>query len=305
MEELFKTYNGLLLTLAYQMTGSWSDAEDAVQDVFLKVCDANQASAADDPKAYLCKMVVNRCRDLYKSARRRRERYFGEWLPEPVPTSEDEPLDFILQDELLSYATLVMLEKLSPAERAVFVLREALAFEYAGIAEIIGKSEVNCRKLYSRAKSKMALDEEQPVVAEPAKAAWIRQFVAALEQDNTETVVSMLADDVVLVSDGGGNVFAAAHPIAARDAVSKFLIGYYRKSLRLEDGIRFAFGGVNGQTGIVVYSGSRVDSVVLLHAEGSSVRGIYIVRNPDKLRLFASPPPSAAGNGSTGPQTSK
>lgn len=286
MEELYRTYHGLLLTLAYQMTGAWSDAEDAVQDVFLKVCDANIAGVAEDPKAYLCKMVVNRCRDLYKSARKRRERYFGEWLPEPIPTSDDEPLDFILQGELLSYATLVLLEKLTPAERAAFVLREALGFEYAGIAAVIGKSEVNCRKLYSRAKGKMDLGGEQPAPAESDREAWIRRFVAALEQDNTETVVSMLADDVVLVSDGGGNVFAAVHPIERRDAVSKFVLGYFRKSRRLEDGIRFELREINGGIGVVFYSGEQVDSVALVHAEGRAIRNIYIIRNPDKLTLF-------------------
>jgi RNA polymerase sigma factor (sigma-70 family) len=286
IEKLYRQYKGLLLTLAYQMTGTWSDAEDAVQDVFVKICDVNPAGLSEEPKAYLCKMVVNRCRDLYKSARRRRERYVGEWLPEPIPTSEDEPLDFIVRDELLSYATLVMLEKMSPAERAVFVLREALGIDYAGIAEIIGKSEVNCRKLFSRAKGKLDIGEDEPVHAETDRAAWIRRFVAALEQDNTEQVISMLADDVVLVSDGGGKVFAAVRPIVYRDAVSKFLFGFFRKSLHHEGGIQLEMSEINGQTGVVIRLGQQVDSVALIHTEGLSIRNIYIIRNPDKLRFF-------------------
>lgn len=286
IEKLYKQYKRLLLTLAYQMTGTWTDAEDAVQDVFLKVYDVNPAGLTEEPKAYLCKMVVNRCRDLYKSARRRRERYVGEWLPEPIPTSEDEPLDFIVRDELLSYATLVLLEKLSPAERAVFVLREALGIDYAGIADIIGKSEVNCRKLFSRAKGKMDIVEAEPVNAETDREAWIRRFVTALEQDNTEQVISMLADDVVLISDGGGKVFAAVRPIAHREAVSKFLFGLFHKSLHYESGIQLEMSEVNGQIGVVVRLGGKVDSVALIRTEGNSIRNIYIVRNPDKLKFF-------------------
>lgn len=288
MEKLYNQYKALLLTLAYQMTGIWADAEDVVQDVFLKVCDVNPAGLTEEPKAYLCKMVVNRSRDLYKSARRRRERYVGEWLPEPIPTSEDEPLDFIVRNELLSYATLVLQEKLSPAERAVFVLREALGIDHAGIAEIIGKSEVNCRKLFSRAKGKLNIDEGEgePVHAENDREAWIQRFVVALEQDNTEQVISMLADDVVLVSDGGGKVFAAVRPIEYRDAVSKFLFGFYRKSLHYEGGIQLEISEINGQTGVVIRLGDQVDSVALIHTEGVSIRNIYLIRNPDKLRFF-------------------
>lgn len=287
MEELYNRYKGLLLTLAYQMTGTWSDAEDAVHDVFLKVCDVNPAGLSGEPKAYLYKMVVNRCRDLYKSARKRREQYFGEWLPEPIPTSNDGPLELIVREELLSYATLVLLEKLTPAERAVFVLREALGFEYAGIARIIDKSEANCRKLYSRAKGEMEIGEGESVHAEIAREAWIRRFVAALEQGNMEQVVSMLARDVVLYSDGGGKAIAAVRPIKYRDAVTKFLFGLISKMAYFEDGIQLEIREINGQTGLVVRSGKQVESVALVQVESGSIRNIYMIRNPDKLTAFS------------------
>ncbi|MHA6529740.1 RNA polymerase sigma factor SigJ [Paenibacillus sp. BAC0078] len=286
MDKLYNQYKGLLLTLAYQMTGIWSDAEDVVHDVFLKVYDVSPAGLAEEPKAYLCKMVVNRCRDLYKSARKRREQYFGEWLPEPVPTSEDGPLDFVVREELLSYATLVLLEKLSPAERAVFVLREALSLEYAGIAEIISRSEVNCRKLFSRAKGKMNISDERPVHVESAREEWVRQFVAALEKDELEQVVSMLASDVVLISDGGGKVFAAVRPIESRDAVSGFLLGLTRKALYFKGDIQLELSEINGQIGLIVRSGEQIDSVILLNISSRSVRNIYMIRNPDKLSHF-------------------
>ncbi|WP_145051020.1 RNA polymerase sigma factor SigJ [Paenibacillus xylanexedens] len=285
MEELYGRYKKLLLTLAYQMTGTWTDAEDVVQDVFLKVCDVNPAGLTEEPKAYLCKMVVNRCRDLYKSARRRRERYVGEWLPEPIPTSMVDPLDFIIRDELLSYAVLVMLEKLSPAERAVYVLREALGIEYGGIAEIIGKSEINCRKLFSRAKGKMGLSEGEPDMIKTDREAWIRQFIVAFEQDDAERVISMLASDVVLISDGGGKALAAVRPIAERDSVFKFLYGIFHKSFQHEDGLQIEVREINGQTGVVIRMGERVDTVALIHIIGHSIRNIYLIRNPDKLRF--------------------
>ncbi|MEK3884661.1 RNA polymerase sigma factor SigJ [Paenibacillus sp. PL2-23] len=290
IEHLYSQYRGLLLTLAYQMTGEWSDAEDVVQDVFLKAFHAQPPGLKEESKAYLCKMVVNRCRDLHKSARKRRERYVGEWLPEPVPTSEDGPLEQIMRDELLSYATMVLLEKLSPAERAVFVLREALGIDHAGIARIIDKSEMNCRKLFSRAKGK--LNEGNLEIGEQGRnknerEAWIRQFVSAFGQDQTEQIIDMLSDDIVLVSDGGGKVSAAVRPIAGREYVMAFLLGIFRKMSQPDhEAMSFEFREINGQTGIVFLVGGQIDSVVMLQAQGQSLRRIYIIRNPDKLRNF-------------------
>jgi len=282
MQELYKQYKGLLFTLAYQLMGSASDAEDVVQDVFLKVYDVDPRRLAD-PKAYLCKMATNRCRDLLKSARKKREQYFGEWLPEPILTPNEDAYESVIRGELLSYAMLVLLERLTPAERAVFVLREALGFEYADIAEIVGKSEPNCRKLISRARGKMGIGAEAPIHPEAASADWVRRFVEALAHDQVDSVVSMLAEDVVLVSDGGGKAFAAVHPIEARDRVLRFLIGLTRKASYIAGDFQAEMAEINGQTGIVVRSGEVIDTVVLIHVERNAIRNLYLVRNPDKL----------------------
>ncbi|WP_337099181.1 RNA polymerase sigma factor SigJ [Paenibacillus sp. YIM B09110] len=287
MEQMYIKYKGLLLSIAYQMTGSFSDAEDIVQDVFLKAYDGNPQGLAEAPQAYLCKMVTNRCRDLHKSARKRKEQYFGEWLPEPVPTSDDENFEMIARSELLSYAMLVMLERLSPAERAVFVLREALGFEYADIAAIIDKNEANTRKLFSRAKAK--LREAGNAAALPFtddNAAWVRQFLNMLEQDRVDEVMEMLAQDVVLISDGGGKVVSAVHPIVSRSFVSRFLLGIMRKSA--SDGVSSSFrvSEINGQIGISIYSEQGIEAVTLFQIEDQLLRNIYLVRNPDKLKLF-------------------
>jgi RNA polymerase sigma factor (sigma-70 family) len=282
MQELYEQYKGLLFTLAYQLTGSVSDAEDAVQDVFLKLYDVKLERLVE-PKAYLCKMVTNRCRDLYKSARKRREQYFGQWLPEPLLTPNDESFESVVQGELLSYAMLVLLERLSLTERAVFVLREALGFEYTDIAELVGKSEANCRKLISRARGKMGITPDEPVHPEAASEEWVRRLLAALEQGNVDMVVSMLAKDVVLVSDGGGKASAAVHPIVSSDLVTRFLLGLIRKNPHSEGDVHIEIRDINGQTGVVIRSGKSIVTVALMHVERNSIRNLYFIRNPDKL----------------------
>ncbi|WP_152397863.1 RNA polymerase sigma factor SigJ [Paenibacillus cellulositrophicus] len=284
MEELYGQYKSLLFILAYQLTGSAADAEDAVQDVFMKAYDVH-VECLEEPKAYLCKMVTNRCLDLQKSARRRREMYVGPWLPEPFRTPEVDTLETtVVRRDMLSYAMLVMLERLTPTERVVFVLREALGFEYPEIAELLGKQEANCRKLMSRAKSKMGISEGEQVTAEATEREWVSRFLTSFEQGNIDEILSLLTEDVMLVSDGGGKVLAFTRPIQARDQVARILAGafegikpYYQGSLRSE------FALLNGETSIVLRSGDETVAAIFLQRRYGKLAGIYIVRNPDKL----------------------
>lgn len=280
--ELYEKYKKLLFSLAYQMTGSAADAEDAVQDVFVKFYLSDHREL-EEPKAYLCKMVTNHCIDFLRSARKRREQYFGPWLPEPIPTPEDDLVDTVVRTEMLSYALLVLLERLSPAERAVFVLREALRFEYTDIAEWVGKSEVYCRKLMSRARLKMGISEEELDRFAPAKEDYVRKFVSALEQGKVETVLSLLDEDVVLLSDGGGKAVAAAYPIRSSEHVLRFLLGLVQQAPQYENGIQIELAPLNSQTGIIVRSGEDIVTVILFHAEEGVIRNLYFIRNPDKL----------------------
>ncbi|ULO07104.1 RNA polymerase sigma factor SigJ [Paenibacillus sp. 19GGS1-52] len=285
MEKIYMQYKNLLFTLAYQLTGSATDAEDVVQDVFLKVkaLDLNLECLAE-PKAYLCRMTVNRCRDMHKSARKRREQYFGEWLPEPISTAGDELFESVAREELLSYAMLVLLERLSSAERTVFVLREALGFNYPAIAELIDKSESNCRKLISRARSKMGIiDDETFLKLEAESEEWVHRFLSVLEQGNIDGVIAMLHNDVVLISDGGGKANAAVHPIVSRDYVARFLIGLSGKKPLYEQGIQVELKIINGQTGLTIHSNDGLTTVVLMHVERNLIQNIYFIRNPDKL----------------------
>lgn len=281
MQELYDQYKGLLFKLAYQLTGSVSDAEDVVQDVFLKAYDVPPERLAE-PKAYLCKMVANRCKDLRKSARKQREQYFGDWLPEPYLRPEGDSMDEVVRDDLLSYGMLVLLERLTPTERTVFVLREALAFDYREIAELVEKSEVNCRKIFSRASAKMGLDPEEPIHPEETSRSWVDGFMAALKQGDMDKILSMLDQEVVMVSDGGGKAHAAINPIVTPQRVARFLLGPIRRYL-LEEEALVEVGRNNGQYGIILRSGEGVHTVGMLHIEHGRIRNLYIVRNPDKL----------------------
>lgn len=284
MEELYNQYRALLFKLAYQLTGSAADAEDAVQDVFFKASNIHPERLAE-PKAYLCKMVTNRCLDLQKSARKNREVYVGPWLPEPIRTPETDSLETtVVRRDLLSYAMLVLLERLTPTERAVFVLREALDFDYPEIAELLGKQEANCRKLLSRARSKMGISDEETIATEAVELEWVGRFIASLEQGNVDDVLSLLTEDIMIVSDGGGKVSAATRPIQTREHAVRFMLGTFANIKRnYQEGVHFEFAPLNGETGMVLRSGDEVVTAIFIQIRGGKIARIYFVRNPDKL----------------------
>jgi RNA polymerase sigma-70 factor (ECF subfamily) len=252
-----------------------------VQDVFFKVCDVDPERLRE-PKAYLCKMVTNRCLDLQKSARRKREVYVGPWLPEPIPTPEADTLEAVVRRDLLSYGMLVLLERLSPTERAVFVLREALGFDYPDIAELLGKRETNCRMLMSRARSKMGISEEETVAADAIELEWVSRFLTSLEQGNVDHVLSLLSEDVMLVTDGGGKAIAATRPIQTREQVALILAGALH-GLKSQGSLHSEFAALNGEAGIVLRSGDEPLAVIYLQYRRGKIDRIYVVRNPDKL----------------------
>ncbi|WP_168120763.1 RNA polymerase sigma factor SigJ [Paenibacillus sp. HB172176] len=281
MEELYDQYRALLFTLAYQLMGSAVDAEDAVQDVFMKACVVHP-ERLEEPKAYLCKMVTNHCLNLQKSARKKREMYVGPWLPEPIWTPEEDTLETsVVRRDLLSYAMLVLLEKLTPTERAVFVLREALSFDYPEIAELLGKQEANCRKLMSRARNKMGISEKETIAAEAVDLEWVYEFLTSLEQGNVDHMLSLLTEDVMFVADGGGKAIAALRPIHMRDHVAHFLLDGFKKTVQGE--LRFEAASMNGETGLVLRSGDEAVGAIFIQLQRGKFARIFVVRNPDKL----------------------
>lgn len=295
-EQMYTAYKPLLFTLAYRMLGSVMDAEDIVQEVFLYMNERNP-QGIQNPKAYLCKMVTNRCIDKLRSASKTREVYVGPWLPEPLVGTEresDVPELFYTQKESLSTAYLLLLQQLSWVERAVFLLREVLQYDYEEIADIVDKSSVNCRQIFRRAKSAISAfanqDDENVGSIRPKQPmgdqanAIVEQFVHALVSGNMTQLLSIVKTEAVLYSDGGGKVRAAIRPIEGADRIAMFLSGILSK---VPSGFNFELTTVNGQLGIVSYQDRQPHNVMTFHIEDGQVAAVYLVVNPDKLRHLA------------------
>lgn len=289
MHELqpYEAYRPLLISLAYRMLGSVSDAEDIVQEVFLAYYQLDRKTIEHE-KAYLAKMVTNRCLNEQQSARKRRETYVGNWLPEPAVSYSDyhpgNPADKLEQSESITYAMLVMMENLSAIERAVFVLRETFDFDYASIAGIVGKSEANCRKLLSRAKEKLGSLPDTPVFHNERALELAGAFIRAAETGDTAALVGMLTEDAIMVSDGGGKVRAAIFPILGRERIAAFYEGLARKGIQ-PSSLDYIPVRVSGQTGLMLLQNGQAARVLTFQwdVSGEKIDRIYLVMNPDKL----------------------
>src|SRR5690349_11633705 len=276
------------------MTGSVGDAEDIVQDAFLGLTRAHQAGTViADLKAYLTTAVTRLGISYLSSARVRRERYVGDWLPEPVVVPAGQgPAEHAELADSLSMAFLVLLETLSPVERAVFMLREAFGYGYPDVARITGKTEVNCRQIFARARQRIAAGAPvSDAVPSPARRAegeeLARRFFEAAAGGDMDALLGMLAPDVVLQADGGGKTQAIGKPLAGRQPVSRMLVSLLRRARALGASLRLAW--VNGQPGAVLYDAEgRVVSVIELDTGPSGhgsdvVQTMHAVVNPDKL----------------------
>ena len=287
--DLFEAHRPLLFGVAYRMLGSASDAEDVVQDAWLRY---SAAPAADvrSPKAYLTTIVTRLCLDRLKSARAARETYVGPWLPEPVATADErEPERSLALAESVTLAFMLLLETLSPEERAVFLLREVFEHEYADIAAMLETTPANCRQLFHRAKTRIA--EKRPrfrgQVGE--KLPLVGRFVEALRAGDADRLAGVLADDVGFWSDGGGKVLAARRPVFGRANVAAMLAGFRRSApstgVNLAD-VALDVGEVNGEPAMLMRIGGRLDSVYAFTIGEEGISAIRVVRNPDKLQFI-------------------
>ncbi|HSP06849.1 MAG TPA: RNA polymerase sigma-70 factor [Acidobacteriota bacterium] len=275
--EVFYEHRPLLFSIAYRMLGTKTDAEDILQEAFLRWQDS---VAADNNKAFLVTVVTRLCLDHLKSARIKREQYVGPWLPEPVLESESLRGNPELADSL-SMAFLVLLETLSPVERAVFLLREVFEFEYDEVARILGKSEPACRQLLKRAKERLSL---RPRRFEPSKTQTellVQRFMETTATGDLQGLLALLTDDIRLMSDGGGKVVAALNPIHGPDHVARFLIGVTQKFGVLERAVQVT--SANGQPALIVYAEDGPTSITVLDTDAGKIRGVFIILNPDKL----------------------
>lgn len=276
-DEIFAAHKPLLFSIAYRMLGSVMDAEDAVQECYLRW----QRAAGEDiraPKAYLASAVTRLSIDRLRQAQTQREVYVGTWLPEPVFGAPAEASELA---DSLSLAFLTVLESLSPVERAVLLLHDVFDYDYAEVAQIIGKSEANARQILSRARRAVAERRPRFDVTAEQHTAMLSRFAQACLDGDLDGLLDLLAEDVVSYSDGGGRVAAATRPVRGAAAVARFLLGVMRKEMHLH----FEPALINGQPGIVALSadGQRRLALVLDLADGR-IRGIYNVRNPDKLQ---------------------
>jgi RNA polymerase sigma factor (sigma-70 family) len=282
LDTLYRTYKPLLLSVAYRMLGSLTEAEDAVQDVFVTLRRINTATI-DHPKAYMVKMITNRSLNMLKAAHRTRELYPGTWLPEPqISMASEEPSEQIIRRESFGYAMLVLLQELTPPERAVFILRESIGYEYGEIAELLDKSETACRKIYSRAKAKIGrgphIEDKNLQLAEP----FIQAFAKAVEQGQFEPFIKLLTEDAVLLSDGGGKVRAALLPILGKERILAFFEGIHAKG-SLQGELRPVW--ISGQQGIWLVRSNLPPIAICFGPDpgNKQIRTVYIISNPDKL----------------------
>jgi RNA polymerase sigma-70 factor (ECF subfamily) len=272
--ESFETYRPYLFSIAYRMLGSAMDAEDMVQETYLRSL-----------KAFLTTILTRLCMDQLQLARRKREQYVGPWLPEPIlttttPTSED-PAEHVEREESISLAFLLLLEQLQPFERAVFLLHEVFEYDFAEIAIMLNKSEAACRRSFSRAKQHLREHRPRFPASPQTHQQLLSGYLQAVQDGEMTTLTNLLSEGVTLWADGGGKIKQAAlRPIVGRDAVARFSLGtkrFWPENSQVE------LAEVNGQAALIIRAGDRAFSVLAIDVEQGQIQAIRIIANPEKL----------------------
>lgn len=282
-DELYRELRPLLFAVAYRMVSSASEAEDIVQESFVRLEGARRAGTdIESPKAYLVTVATRLAIDHLRSARVRRESYVGPWLPEPL-LSEPDPAEVAATADSLSTAFLLLLETLSPVERAVFLLREVFGYGYDEIADIVGKTEPNCRQIFARARQHIDAGRPRFTASHEEHDALVQRFVAACERGTMDELVELLAENAAFYGDGGGKVAAVPEPIVGRERVVRLLTGLINRARQRN--LRIRVEKVSGQAGaVVVDANDKVVNVVSFDVRDGAVSSIWSVVNPDKLR---------------------
>ena len=283
--DVFNQYRGLLFSVAYRMLGTVADAEDMLQETFIRW---QQTPVAEirSPRAFLVTVLSRLCINHLESARVRREEYVGHWLPEPVVTGAGaDPFVISRVDESLSMAFLVLLERLNPVERAVFLLREVFDYEYSEIAETVGKDEANCRQILRRARQHIAELRPRFQATPVEREHLFEEFLQATSTGELGPLVALLSSDAVLHSDGGGKAPAVPNLVYGADNVARAILGGMNKLVPRNLVRRMM--EINGQPGAVAYLNGRPYAVVTIDVAGGRIRSVYIVSNPEKLSHLA------------------
>ena len=289
----FEPYRGRLLGLAYRMLGSMAEAEDAVQETYLRWHGADREKVSD-PRAFLMTTTTRICLDMLTSARARHEEYVGPWLPEPVvDTSALAPDSHTELAEDLSIALLLTLDRLSPLERGAFLLHDVFDFSFGEVATALERSEAACRKLAARARAHVRAVRPRAAITSPVPSGEIEAkhaqlmsaFLAATRSGDLFALTQLLASDVRVMADGGGKVPAAQNVLEGSDRVAAFLVDVARRGWREDFTVRFAT--INGLPGVIVNGPEGLVQTAAFEIENEVIRALYVVRNPDKLRHLA------------------
>lgn len=289
MTESFEAHRPQLFSLAYRMLGSASEAEDVVQDAWLRY----QAAPRQDvrsPRAFLATIATRLCLDRLKSARAARETYVGPWLPEPVLTEPGlTPEDLVQRRESITLAFLNLLETLTPEERAVYLLREVFDYGYDEIADVLQTSAANCRQLFHRAKQRVAEGRPRFAPSDETRRRLVERFMTALDRADVPALERLLAEDVRFWGDGGGKAAAARRPLAGRAEVLNLFAGIARlgATVRATQQVDLAVAEVNAEPAVVLRLDGRIDAIFVCTVEDDAIAAIRAIRNPDKLVAIA------------------
>jgi RNA polymerase sigma-70 factor (ECF subfamily) len=275
-----------LMNLAYRLLGSLADAEDVVQETYARwyAMSRQQQEAIESPGAWLTKVASRICLDLLRSARARRERYVGEWIPEPLPEHSEwvssDPADRVTLDESVNMAFLVVLESMTPAERVAFILHDVFRYPFAEVAEIVGRTPGACRQLATSARRRIS-SSQPPATTPPAqKASVVREFKQAWEAKDIGALIGLLDPDAIATADGGGLVSAQLHPIRGAGKIARIFVEVAGRAPDLT----LLERTVNGQPGLVLEHDGVTEAVIAFDVFGDRIKQIWAVRNPEKLR---------------------
>ena len=278
-----------LINLAYRLLGSLADAEDVVQETYTRwyAMSRQEQEAIDSPGGWLTKVASRICLDLLGSARARRERYVGEWIPEPLPDGTEwrsagtavDPADRVTLDESVNMAFLVVLESMTPAERVAFILHDVFRYPFPEVAEIVGRSPAACRQLATSARRRIATSQTPPTPT-AQRAGLVRDFKEAWEAKDIKALLNLLDPEAVAIGDGGGLVSAELHPIAGGEQIAR----YFAALADRRAGITLLERTVNGQPGLVAQENGVTVTVIAFDIAGDRIKHIWAVRNPEKLR---------------------
>ncbi|WP_354563001.1 MULTISPECIES: RNA polymerase sigma-70 factor [Gordonia] len=278
----FADLRPLLFTVAYEIVGSAADADDVLQESYLRWAEVDDADVVD-PKAYLAKIVTRQALNALRSRSRRREEYVGPWLPEPILLDDRDLADDVVLAESVSTAMLVVLESLSPDERAVFVLREVFGFSYTEIGSMVSKPPATVRQIAHRARSHVESRRPRfdPVDAQRARAV-VEEFLDAAQSGQIESLIALLSPDVVFTADSDGKATAVKRPIQGSLPVARLLAGFARLGTTIDD-YRAEVALLNHEPGMIVYFDGKLQGVFTFHIVDGVIEQIYAMRNPDKL----------------------